>query len=670
MPGGALHLAGAVGSAALHLGGGSAPDNRQVTLTGTTAGATMSATASYDLNLLSDVFQATSERWRGADTIPRAARIRFAGAPLAQLAARLMWAPGDLGVGPAAERWRESDTSAHGAQAAWRHGLGMRGPAAARWIQSPLATVGAGERWHDGRSLPAAAGDVWIGLPLGLGPLGDRWRGGALVLDGLRIDIEDGRSLRPSMVQVWRHGVLVGCAGYRPYPMPQPPQPPPPVWSARLCLRLPLGGPLSLGRTCPISIPAVYSRRTYHMIHDLSVTRLSDGMAVAASVIDLSLDADSWAWAWAANLLGTGARDLVMPSSEGEPVLIEIAIDGYSWQTLVETVPLDDEHGRHAIRAAGRGLTAELAAPSYLPEDGYLENARTMQQAMGEQLPIDNSWTLTRDASTPDWLLPAGALNWRQQTPIQVIHGAAQGTGLVVVPAMADRAINVQPRYKVPPWDYAAATPDLVISESVIRRRVYAANRPAQANAVYVHGGESGGILARVYREGTAGDLLLTTTSHEAITHVDAARTLGTRLLAAEQRQPDIVSVTLPLGQDIPLVGIGDLVAIEMHVGGYVRGIVGAVAIHAERGGHVSQTIRLGGETGNRWAAWRGLTRPDPLLWATVLAIHADGTGTVEYPGGGRQRVAGDAAVDDVVWVKSRRIEGVAPALPAYDMGV
>ena len=82
-----------------------------------------------------------------------------------------------------------------------------------------------------------------------------------------------------------------------------------------------------------------------------------------------------------------------------------------------------------------------------------------------------------------------------------------------------------------------------------------------------------------------------------------------------------------------------------------------------------TQTLRIGADSGNRWAAWRGLTRPDPLLWATVV-VHGDGTRTVEYPGGGRQRVAGEAAQGEGVWVKSGRIEGTAPSLPAYDITI
>lgn len=77
---------------------------------------------------------------------------------------------------------------------------------------------------------------------------------------------------------------------------------------------------------------------------------------------------------------------------------------------------------------------------------------------MGERLPLGSGWTLDWAPGTPDWLLPAGSWNWQNQSPIQAIHAAAQGVGLVVVPAMADKVLRVQPRYPVLPWHYADAT--------------------------------------------------------------------------------------------------------------------------------------------------------------------------------------------------------------------
>jgi hypothetical protein len=65
----------------------------------------------------------------------------------------------------------------------------------------------------------------------------------------------------------------------------------------------------------------------------------------------------------------------------------------------------------------------------------------------------------------------------------------------------------------------------------------------------------------------------------------------------------------------------------------------------------------------NLYRALRDLLPEPALLVATVTAINADDTLTVTFPGGGTQRVRGDAAVNDRVFVRAGVVEGPAPAL-------
>lgn len=65
----------------------------------------------------------------------------------------------------------------------------------------------------------------------------------------------------------------------------------------------------------------------------------------------------------------------------------------------------------------------------------------------------------------------------------------------------------------------------------------------------------------------------------------------------------------------------------------------------------------------NLYRALRDLLPEPPLQVATVTAVNPDETLTVEYPGGGTQRVRGEAAVADRVFVRAGVVEGPAPAL-------
>jgi hypothetical protein len=65
-----------------------------------------------------------------------------------------------------------------------------------------------------------------------------------------------------------------------------------------------------------------------------------------------------------------------------------------------------------------------------------------------------------------------------------------------------------------------------------------------------------------------------------------------------------------------------------------------------------------------------GLLPDDPLLIGEVLSNHADGTLTLEMPGGGRLRVRGVAAAGDRVFVRAGVVEGEAPALALVQIEV
>lgn len=68
-------------------------------------------------------------------------------------------------------------------------------------------------------------------------------------------------------------------------------------------------------------------------------------------------------------------------------------------------------------------------------------------------------------------------------------------------------------------------------------------------------------------------------------------------------------------------------------------------------------------QTSNVYRALRELLPEPALLVATIVSVNADGTRTVEFPGGGQQRVRGEGATSDSVFVRGGVIENPAPAL-------
>jgi hypothetical protein len=226
----------------------------------------------------------------------------------------------------------------------------------------------------------------------------------------------------------------------------------------------------------------------------------------------------------------------------------------------------------------------------------------------------------------------------------------------------------MMPRYPYWPWDFAGATPDLVIPEAAIKSLSLRPRLGTQANGVYVHGGDVGGVLGWCRFNGTDGARLAETCSNNLMTDVIGCRALGSRILAGQYTQPIVKSLTTYLDGDVfPLAEIGMLAAIT--IGAETeRGIINSVAIEATLSS-VSQTIQIGEETPNVWALFKELLPRDPLLVGT-LASTDGATSIMTLLDGGVISVRGTGTVGNKYYIRAGRIEGEAPTMVQQEIVV
>jgi hypothetical protein len=401
----------------------------------------------------------------------------------------------------------------------------------------------------------------------------------------------------------------------------------------------------------------------YLVIHNIDVVRLPGRESIPAHSLQIGLDADSREWTLSATLLGPEAIDAVRPDGHG-PAILEASINGHVWQFRVDEWAQSLQFGKRGASIRGRSLSAELGAPWQLPASGASTSLETAQSLAAGFLP--DGWALTWPAA--DWLIPAGAWSYRDKVPIQAIQAIAEAAGAIVIPAKAGRALKVQARYPVAPWSFTESTPDLIIPEASITGLQFGSAVEDQGNAVFVHGGPVGGVLARILRTGTAGDRTIPTVADDLITDTDAALARGIRELAKHHAQPEVRSFTMPLGGAYPLCEVGYLVRVE--AGGVHRGIVNAVGIEVGRSGEgltVRQTVTLGEQTPNLWSGFSALLPAEPLMIGEVLGPAGDGAVTVRLVNGGTLTAKGAGAVGAAVYVRAGRIEGPAPEMPVSE---
>lgn len=274
-------------------------------------------------------------------------------------------------------------------------------------------------------------------------------------------------------------------------------------------------------------------QRVYIVINNLALRRTSDNAIVPAFGMSLSLDVGSWTWGFSASLPAQ-AQALVEPQSQ--PVELSAWVNGTEFRVLAEQVSRERSFGQSSIRISGRGRNAALDAP-YSPVQVFGNaNSRTHQQLFDDVLTFNGvPLGYVIDYGLEPWSIPAGVWN-HSGTYISALSALAQAAGAYLVPHPSALRFKVRHRYPINPWAWDTALPDFELPSAAITREGLAWKEKPAYNRVFVSGTEQG-VLGRVTRTGTAGELLAPMVTDALITTAAAARQRGRAVLGDTGRK-------------------------------------------------------------------------------------------------------------------------------------
>jgi hypothetical protein len=328
--------------------------------------------------------------------------------------------------------------------------------------------------------------------------------------------------------------------------------------------------------------------RSYLVVNDVTLVRVSNTLSLPALSLSLSIDADSWVWGWQASLPASVLGD-VLPDGPSAPVEFEATVNGVDFRLLAEKITRDRRFAQARITVSGRGIAAALGDP-YAPVVSRGNGAdRTAQQLMAEALTVSGvgiGWSL--DWQLTDWLVPGGA--WSHSgSHIEACTRLAEAAGGYVQASRNSRTLAILPRYPAAPWDWSGLTPDYSLpSAATTREAVEWLEKPAY-NGVYISG-EGMGILGHVTRAGTAGELLAPMIVDALTTHADAARQRGLAVLSDTGPQ-QLLTLETPIFTGVGIYPVGSFVAFSDGAESRL-GIVRSVAINAALP-RVRQTLEI-----------------------------------------------------------------------------
>lgn len=308
------------------------------------------------------------------------------------------------------------------------------------------------------------------------------------------------------------------------------------------------------GDTPPATV-VVPVRKVYVVTNNIQLTRVSDGATIACDSASLSLDVDSWTWGFNASMPGS-MLSLVQPGTG--PVEVNLNVNGTNVRLLIESVSRERTFGSSSLRVTGRGINAELDAPYAAVQNFGGYSAMGAQQLVDQVLTLNNiplGWGVNWQLE--DWLIPGGVFN-HQGTYISAINAIVGAAGGYLQPSLANKTMRVKHRYPLAPWDWGDATADISLPADVVVQEGLQWMKKPDYNRVYVSG-QGEGIVGRVTRAGTAGDLLAPMVTDQLIVSVQAARQRGRAVLSNTGRQVN-ATLGLPVLQETGIILPGTMV--------------------------------------------------------------------------------------------------------------
>lgn len=309
----------------------------------------------------------------------------------------------------------------------------------------------------------------------------------------------------------------------------------------------------------PTETVVVPIRRVYIVLNSASLRRVDGNIFIPTFSMSLSVDVDSWTWGFDASV-PTSEEPNLEPSSYGDPVELELMVNGVAYRVLAENMERQREFGRAVTNIHGRGKAAVLDSP-YVPAMNFVNDAdRTAQQLMNDVLTLNGvsiGWDI--DWGITDWTIPAGLFSM-QGSYVGALDTIAKAAGAYLQPVPVDQTFRVLPRYAELPRDWdELITPDYELPVDVtVREGIEWIDKP-RYNRVYVSGWQAGGRTAVITLSGTAGDVLAPQVVDPLNTAVEVSRQRGRAVLGDTGRQAN-VSLRTPVLAETGIITPGKFV--------------------------------------------------------------------------------------------------------------
>ncbi|MHA3104609.1 hypothetical protein [Acinetobacter sp. ANC 3791] len=321
-------------------------------------------------------------------------------------------------------------------------------------------------------------------------------------------------------------------------------------------------------------IPQIAPVEGWHIVNDVQITREDTGEIVY--VLGGRVGSDRSKWCWDFSLTVPASQINKTRSTDGNPVILIVAINGKNYRMLVEDRSQSIQFANNVYTVTGRSPTALLAYPASPTRTFAQENDRTSVQLVQAELDRVNS-TLVLNWELIDalgWIVPAGSFSYSNLAPIDAIKLIAEAGGGFIYSEPDSNVLSIKSKYKKTYWDALEMSEyDRLVPASIATSIGISDTRYPEYNAVWLTNDKTGDAY-HIVKTGTDGATQYETQNNPLYTAASAFGNAGKAFLA-KAGLVEVHTIQMPVSQSVGHCELGEVLAYD----GEWWGIVDSVDI-------------------------------------------------------------------------------------------
>ena len=328
--------------------------------------------------------------------------------------------------------------------------------------------------------------------------------------------------------------------------------------------------------------------------NSVSLARSDDGREIKMLGFSVGIDSNSYTWSFSATV-PLSELSKVNTAIE-QRIGVEFTCNGNLWRFILDSCDDSISFGESSLTIKGKSRAMLLAHP-YAQQRGFkFDTAMSARQIADAELNRDGvpsgftlDWQL---AGVNGWNVPANTYSYTGKTPINSLQWIAEAAGGFINADMSADVLHVLAHYPIPSWEWAAQTPSINLTKSLITSRSRGrVNKPAY-NGVLLYGEHDTSFGGLIKRTGTSGGYQPPMVTSDLMTDTAAAISRG-KMILSDTGDIGNIGISMPLVADIGVLKPSTLIGVndgESWVG-MVRGTTITGRLSSNRALEIDQSI-------------------------------------------------------------------------------